>query len=179
MSIVKNDFVSTISVHDGYTLVNIEGMYEVKLPDDYDPSNDTGEYMSLLQRAYFKKVLINWFVKIEQSIAETMSEMSSIEMENRSLDEIDRANIEIELRNQLRQKDRQTKLMYIIERSLTKIDSNTYGYCQESGNEIGINRLKARPTTKYSIAVQNAKDRDELNVEDVAYNEEYEDSEDS
>jgi DnaK suppressor protein len=136
----------------------------------YDPRNDNDEYMNIKQRGFFKKVLIDWFETLKNDSSETIENISSEDVDRRSIDEIDIANIERELVHKLRNSDRKRKLMHRIEETISKINLDTYGFCEESGEEIGINRLLARPITKYCIAVQEKKEENEKDFEGIEYN---------
>ena len=129
------------------------------LPDNYDPRNDNGEYMCEQQRAYFKIKLQNWLDEVKQKLkAENIDDVNA---DYRSTDESDQMVMENNILTELRNKDRLRKLAKKIEEFIGKIDADTYGFCEESGNEIGINRLMMRPIARFCIEVQEKKDREE------------------
>jgi DnaK suppressor protein len=166
-------------------LKQIHSSYEVKIGDNivyiengYDPREDNQEYMNIKQLAFFKKLLLNWIEQLQEASIETIDALSSINTDRRSVDEGDSANIESEILLELRTKDRYRKLIHRIEETITKIELGTYGYCEETGDIIGIPRLLARPITKYCIAVQSKKEEDEKNVEYVEYNQDPQEDDD-
>ena len=93
-------------------------------------------------------------------------------MDRRSTDESDNMSAEMQTLQELRQKDRLRKLMIKIEENINKIDQDTYGFCEETGNEIGINRLIMRPIARYCLEVQERKDMEEKEREFIDYNQE-------
>ena len=93
-------------------------------------------------------------------------------MDRRSTDESDNMSAEMQTLQELRQKDRLRKLMIKIEENINKIDQDTYGFCEETGNEIGINRLIMRPIARYCLEVQERKDMEEKELEFIDYNQE-------
>ena len=70
----------------------------------------------------------------------------------------------------MRSKDRLRKLVRKIEEFIGKIDADTYGFCEESGEEIGINRLMMRPVARYCVEIQEKKDREEREREFIQQN---------
>ena len=110
----------------------------VEIPDDYDPRKTDEEYMCENHRAFFKKKLLDWKDEITSKL---FADISGEDMDRRSTDESDNMSAEMQTLQELRQKDRLRKLMIKIEENINKIDQDTYGFCEETGNEIGINRL--------------------------------------
>lgn len=134
----------------------------VDLPEDYIPSVNE-EYMNERQRAFFKVKLQNWLDDVKTKLkAEYLDDVNG---DYRSVDEQDIASMEANALTELRSKDRLRKLAYKIEENIKKIDMDTYGFCEESGNEIGINRLMLRPIARYCVEIQERKDRDEAELE--------------
>ena len=134
----------------------------VDLPNDYVPSLDE-EYMNEKQRAFFKVKLQNWLDDIKTKLkAEYLDDVNG---DYRSVDEQDIASMEANALTELRSKDRLRKLAYKIEENIKKIDMDTYGFCEESGNEIGINRLMLRPIARYCVEIQERKDKAEAELE--------------
>ena len=141
----------------------------VEIPDDYDPRNTNEEYMCENHRAFFKKKLLDWKDEIKSKL---FAEISGEDMDRRSTDESDNMSAEMQTLQELRQKDRLRKLMIKIEENINKIDQDTYGFCEETGSEIGINRLIMRPIARYCLEVQERKDMEEKEREFVDYNQE-------
>ena len=139
----------------------------VELPDDYDPRKTNEEYMCINHRAYFKNILQNWLKELE---VELSADISGIDKDIRSVDESDKMAIEAETLQELRRKDRLRKLIAKIEENINKIDQDTYGFCEESGEEIGINRLIMRPIARYCVEIQERKEQDEKEIEFLEYN---------
>lgn len=139
----------------------------VELPDDYDPRKTNEEYMCENHRAYFKNILQNWLKELE---VELSADISGIDKDIRSVDESDKMAIEAETLQELRRKDRLRKLIAKIEENINKIDQDTYGFCEESGEEIGINRLIMRPIARYCVEIQERKEQDEKEMEFLEYN---------
>lgn len=79
-------------------------------------------------------------------------------------------SMEVNALTVLRSKDRLRKLAKKIEENINKIDEDIYGFCEESGNEIGINRLNLPPVTQYCVEIQEKKDREEAEKEYIQYN---------
>lgn len=119
----------------------------LSMPDD--------AYMNDEQLAFFRRRLLADKARIEEHLGEIRAAMTSHE---RDSDELDQAAFEEELRLQLRQADRETRLLANIDAALRRIDAGDYGYCEESGEPIGIPRLLLRPTARLCM---EAKERQE------------------
>ena len=139
----------------------------VELPDDYDPRKTNEEYMCENHRAYFKNILQNWLKELEKELS---ADISGIDKDIRSVDESDKMAVEVETLQELRRKDRLRKLIAKIEENINKIDQDTYGFCEESGEEIGINRLIMRPIARYCVEIQEKKEQEEKELEFLEYN---------
>lgn len=107
------------------------------------------EYMNDKQKAHFKKILENWRDQLTQEVSDTMEQLN--DETSRYPDSIDRAAQEEEFSLELRFRDRDRKLLKKIEKTIRKIDSDDFGYCEECGEEIGIKRLEARPTAELCV----------------------------
>jgi DnaK suppressor protein len=125
---------------------------------NYRPSEDE-EFMSDRQREYFKQKLLNWKDEILRESRETLSHLQS-ETENHP-DLVDRASSETDRALELRTRDRQRKLISKIDDALRRLDDGSYGYCEETGEPIGIGRLDARPTATLSLEAQERHERQE------------------
>lgn len=125
---------------------------------DYEPVENE-EFMSLKQLAYFRNRLEIWHKEILNGSAETMKHLKS--EEKKYPDMTDRATQETERNMELRERDRQRKFIVKIEAALKRIEDGTYGYCEETGEPIGIKRLIARPVATLSIEAQEKHERNE------------------
>lgn len=114
------------------------------------------EYMSALQMAFFRLKL----VQLKKDILSNAGETTEHLREDTSVvpDPADRATIEEEHALELRTRDRERKLLKKIEQSIARIDSEDYGYCDETGEPIGIARLIARPTANLSLEAQQRRE---------------------
>jgi len=123
----------------------------VKLPDGYMPSPDE-EYMNPLQIEYFRQKLTKWR---DDLIEESRETISNLQTEVRDVgDEAERATRETENSLELRTRDRYRKLINKINKTLARIDDGEYGYCEETGEEIGLQRLEARPIATLCLDAQ-------------------------
>lgn len=107
------------------------------------------EYMDDVQIEHFRKILKVWHAQIMEEAARTKSQMQD-DVTNFA-DPADRATQEEEFSLELRNRDRERKLLKKIEQTLIKLDSGDYGYCDACGVEIGLKRLEARPTADLCI----------------------------
>ncbi len=131
---------------------------EIDLPNDYIPHEDE-EFLSARQLAYFKRSLEEWRAEILHGTAETIEHLQTDE---KHLPDIaDRASHESERALELRTRDRQRKLIPKIDEALRRIESGSYGYCQKTGEPIGIKRLIARPIATLSVEAQEMHEREE------------------
>lgn len=113
------------------------------------------DYMNEAQLAFFKERL----TQIKTELMNNAGETSEHLRETPSVpDPADRATIEEEHALELRTRDRERKLMKKIEQSLMRIESGEYGYCDETGDAIGLKRLLARPTANLSIEAQQRRE---------------------
>jgi DnaK suppressor protein len=126
--------------------------------DDYRPSEDE-EFMSERQLEYFRQKLLNWKEDILRESRETLSHLQS-ETENHP-DLADRASSETDRALELRTRDRQRKLISKIDEALRRIEDGSYGYCEETGEPIGVARLDARPIATLSLEAQERHERRE------------------
>jgi len=116
-------------------------------------------YMSKEQLAHFQQILLNWKRDLMEEVDRTVSHMKD-EAANFP-DPNDRATQEEEFSLELRTRDRERKLIRKIDEALKRIEDGTYGYCLETGEEIGIKRLEARPVATLSIEAQERRERRE------------------
>jgi DnaK suppressor protein len=125
---------------------------------DYRPSEDE-EFMNERQLEYFKQKLLTWKEEILRESRETLSHLQS-ETENHP-DLADRASSETDRALELRTRDRQRKLISKIDEALRRIEDGSYGYCEETGEPIGVARLEARPIATLSLEAQERHERRE------------------
>ncbi len=126
-------------------------MEKIILPAGYKPSEDE-EYMNPMQLEYFKQKLQAWR---EELLEESRDTLDHLKEENwNEPDLTDRASVETETSIELRTRDRYRKLIDKIEHTIVKIDKNDYGYCEETGEKIGLRRLEARPVATLCIEAQ-------------------------
>jgi DnaK suppressor protein len=125
---------------------------------EYRPSEDE-DFMNERQRDYFKQKLLNWKEDILRESRETLSHLQS-ETENHP-DLADRASSETDRALELRTRDRQRKLISKIDEALRRIEDGSYGYCEETGEPIGVARLDARPIATLSLEAQERHERRE------------------
>ena len=109
------------------------------------------EYMSPRQLAFFRARLISERDALLDSAHKTTLHLQEFES---TPDPSDRASLEEDHTLELRVRDRERKLLHKIDEAIARIDSGEYGWCQDSGEPIGIARLLARPTATYSIEAQ-------------------------
>jgi DnaK suppressor protein len=124
----------------------------------YRPSEDE-EFMNERQLEYFKQKLLDWKEDILRESRETLSHLQS-ETENHP-DIADRASSETDRALELRTRDRQRKLIAKIDEALRRIEEGVYGYCEETGEPIGLARLDARPIATLSLEAQERHERRE------------------
>ena len=120
----------------------------VILPPDYKPSADE-EYMNEMQVEYFRQKLLDWKKSLLAQSQDTLEELRQGGLNQP--DELDRASMETDKALDLRTKDRARKLISKINDALKRIEDGTYGYCEETGEPIGVERLEARPVATLSI----------------------------
>lgn len=124
----------------------------------YVPSEDE-EYMSDEQREYFRKLLNSWKRLILAASAGTLQQLQDGPIREPDLN--DRASSETDWGIELRTRDRQRKLIAKIDSGLRRIDEGEYGYCEVTGEPIGLGRLVARPIATMTVEAQQAHERRE------------------
>lgn len=127
----------------------------VELPEGYKPSADE-PYMNPLQLEYFRRKLLKWREELVEESRQTLDHLRS---EVRDVgDEAERATRESENALELRTRDRYRKLIAKIDSALRRIDDGSYGYCDETGEPIGLERLEARPIATLSLDAQERRE---------------------
>lgn len=130
----------------------------VVLPPDYSPTDDE-PFMGDVQREYFRQKLTNWREEINRQTKQTLEELNQDSQQHADL--ADRATSETDRALDLRARDRQRKLVNKINAALARIDDGSYGYCEETGEPIGLKRLDARPIATLSLEAQERHERRE------------------
>ncbi|MCK5295673.1 MAG: RNA polymerase-binding protein DksA [Alphaproteobacteria bacterium] len=126
-------------------------MSTITVPPNYKPSKDE-EFMNDLQHEYFRLKLENWKIELLKESEETIGHLR----EGGLLvpDASDRATAEADRALELRTKDRIRKLISKIDKAIERVNNKTYGYCEVTGEPIGIKRLEARPVATMTIEAQ-------------------------
>ena len=114
------------------------------------------DYMNEAQLAFFKKRLIELRDQLLQNADDTGEHLRENEV---TTDPSDRATLEEEYTLELRTRDRERKLLKKVEKSIRMIDDGSYGFCEETGEPIGVARLIARPTATLSLEAQERRER--------------------
>ncbi len=128
----------------------------VTLPPDYRPS-DQEEFMNPAQVEYFRLKLLRWRSELLREADGTLLSLSQGGIHEADI--TDRASVETDRALELRTRDRARKLISKIDQALLRIENGTYGYCEESGEPIGLRRLEARPIATLSIEAQERHER--------------------
>ena len=128
----------------------------VTLPPDYRPSEDE-EFMSPVQIEYFRQKLLRWRNELLKEADGTLASLS--EGGIHEADITDRASVETDRALELRTRDRARKLIAKIDQALLRVENGTYGFCEETGEAIGLRRLEARPIATLSIEAQERHER--------------------
>jgi DnaK suppressor protein len=128
------------------------------IAEDYVPSEDE-EYMNDRQQAYFRMLLIEWKRSIHSAAGQTLQSLADGPI--RESDLTDRASSETDWGIELRTRDRQRKLVAKIDSALRRLEEGEYGYCEKTGDPIGLRRLIARPVATMTVEAQEAHERRE------------------
>lgn len=129
----------------------------VTVPSNYKPT-EKEPYMNPVMLEYFRQKLIAWKEAIIKDADSTLQDLQD-EGGLREPDIADRASVETEVALELRARDRQRKLISKIDEALERIRTGDYGYCEETGDPIGIKRLEARPVATLTIEAQERHER--------------------
>ena len=122
--------------------------------------NEKEKYMNAKQKAYFKSRLMEWKNEIIESNNKSLY-LKEVDHEISSPDIIDQAASQTEKTVEMRTLNRQRKLLAKIDQAIKKIKDDTYGYCEETGEPIGVKRLIARPIATLSIEAQEKHEKNE------------------
>lgn len=138
-------------------------MNVVTLPPDYEPS-EKEEFMNPNMKEYFRRKLVEWKEDILQESSETLQNLQESQFQKPDI--TDRASEETDAALELRTRDRERKLLNKINEALARIEEDTYGYCEETGDPITVKRLIARPIATLSLEAQEAHERKEKTQRD-------------
>ena len=127
-------------------------------------ASDNEEYMSPAQEEHFREILLAWKRSLMEEVDRTVHHMQD-EATNFP-DPNDRATQESEFSLELRTRDRERKLLRKIDSALQRIEDGDYGYCAETGEEIGLKRLEARPVATLSVEAQERRELAEKQYRD-------------
>ena len=123
----------------------------IVLPEDYLPS-DKEDFMNEKQLEFFRQKLIDWKNELLDEASFTKDDLSEEGLQRPDI--ADRAQVESDASIKLRTRDRERKLINKIDTALRRIDIGTYGYCEETGEPIGLKRLMARPIAALCLEAQ-------------------------
>ncbi|MCP4394681.1 MAG: RNA polymerase-binding protein DksA [Alphaproteobacteria bacterium] len=139
-------------------------MPNITLPPDYIPS-EKEEFMNDMQKEYFRQKLTIWRAELLRESEETLDNLKA-EGGMAQPDAADRATAETDSALELRTRDRMRKLISKIDEAIERINNGTYGLCEETGDQIKIARLDARPVATLSIEAQERHERAERTQRD-------------
>ena len=122
--------------------------------------NEKEKYMCEKHKKFFRKKLVDWKNEIMESNVKGLY-LNEIDGEISSPDIIDQASSQTEKTVEMRTLNRQIKLLSKINKAIKRIENNTYGYCEETGEPIGLKRLIARPIATLSIEAQEKHEKEE------------------
>ena len=131
----------------------------IKISKTYVPK-DTEKYMCEKHKVYFRIRLTEWKKELIKANNEALYN-GSMDDNNISADIVDQANSYIDSNVEMKAINRQIKLISEIDKALMRIRQDTYGYCLDTAEPIGLKRLMARPVAKYTIAAQEKHEKDE------------------
>ncbi len=133
-------------------------MSDVTLSSNYRPS-EKEKFMSVKQMEFFRRRLLGWRDDIVRDAKDTIQNLQ--DDDGQAPDIADRATTESERSIELRTRDRQRKLVAKIDSALGRIEDGSYGFCDDTGEPIGLKRLEARPIATLSIEAQERHERRE------------------
>jgi DnaK suppressor protein len=127
-----------------------------KLTKNYRPS-EKEPFMNAKQREYFRQRLLQWRGELLRETSQTLQNLQEDSLQ--APDIADRASAETDRAVELRTRDRERKLVQKIDEALNRIEKGEYGYCEETGEPIGLRRLEARPIATLSLEAQEQHER--------------------
>ncbi len=128
----------------------------VTLSPDYKPSENEA-FMNPVMLEYFRQKLLRWRASLLDESSETLQSLQ--EGSALEADIADRASVEADRSLELRTRDRMRKLIAKIDAALERVANNSYGFCEETGEPIGLQRLEARPIATLSVEAQERHER--------------------
>ena len=129
-----------------------------KINKNYKPTQKE-KFMNAKMKEYFRQKLENWKSELLKESSQTLN---NLQTENEAKpDMTDRASEEIDRTFELRTRDRERKLINKIDAALRRIGDGSYGYCEETGEPIGLKRLEARPVATLSLEAQEMHEKAE------------------
>ena len=132
-----------------------------KLSKNYKPTQKE-KFMNAKMKEYFRQKLVTWKKDLLKESSQTLNNLQN---ENEAKPDItDRASEEIDRSFELRTRDRERKLINKIDAALKRIEDGSYGYCDETGDPIGIKRLEARPVATLSLEAQEMHEKAEKRI---------------
>ena len=131
----------------------------VKISKKYIPK-ETEKYMCAKHLAYFKQKLLEWKKDLKRTNNEAIFN-ASMDDNSASADIVDQASSYTDKNVEMKSINRQIKLISEIDKALLRIKDDTYGYCLDTAEPIGLKRLMARPIAKYTIAAQEKHEKNE------------------
>lgn len=133
-------------------------MNHTLVPPEYKPSEDE-EFMNPIMKEYFRRKLLAWRAELLGESAETLASLQEGGLQEPDI--ADRASAETDRSLELRTRDRERKLIAKIDAALQRIEDDEYGFCEETGEPIGLARLEARPIATLSLEAQERHERRE------------------
>ena len=128
--------------------------------------NEKEKYMCQKHKTYFKKRLVEWRNEILETNTKSLY-LNDVDHEISSPDIVDQASSQTEKNVEMRTLNRQRKLISKIDKAIKRIKDNTYGFCEETGEPIGVKRLIARPIATLSIEAQEKHEKNEKIFADI------------
>ena len=134
-----------------------------KISKNYRPTKKE-KFMNAKMKEYFKQKLLNWKNELLKESTQTLSNLQSDNVAKPDI--TDRASEEIDRSFELRTRDRERKLINKINAAIQRIEDGSYGYCEETGEPIGLKRLEARPIATLSLEAQERHEKMEKTQRD-------------
>ena len=128
----------------------------VTVPPGYQPKEDE-PFMNPVMKEYFRQKLTSWRDELRRESGETLQHLQEVSLHEPDI--ADRASLETDHSLELRTRDRERKLIQKIEEALRRLDDDSYGYCEETGEPISVRRLEARPIATLSLESQERHER--------------------
>ena len=133
-----------------------------KISKKYKPTQKE-KFMNAKMKEYFRLKLVDWKNELLKESSQTLANLQKEENSSKP-DLTDRATEEIERSFELRTRDRERKLINKIDSAIRRIEDGSYGYCEETGEAIGIKRLEARPVATLSLEAQEMHEKQEKKI---------------